>query len=105
MVQNLRDETNFTSISFSWQPLNCLLQNGHITQYSIIYTEVGINGLVESVSQDNDVLKYTANVLNPGTTYQFQVAARNSIGLGPYAAITATTTLPTGILEWYSFNV
>ncbi len=69
-----------------------------------MYTEVGINRLVDSVSQDNDVLKYTANVLNPGTTYLFQVAARNSMGLGPYAAITATTTLPTGILEWYSLN-
>ncbi len=55
MVQNLRGETNFTSISIYWQPLNCLLQNGQITQYSIMYTEVGINRLVESVSQVNDV--------------------------------------------------
>ncbi len=105
MVLSPRNETNFTSITISWQPLNCLLQNGQITQYSITYTEVGMNRLVESVNQDSDVLMYTANVLNPGTTYQFQVAARNSIGLGPYAAITATTTLPTGILEWYSLNV
>lgn len=87
---------NFTSISISWQMLDCPLQNGEITQYSIIYAETVPSRQAGSATVANNVLQYTTNSLYPGTTYIFQVAARNNMGLGPYASIEISTPQPTG---------
>ncbi len=35
-------EKNFTGISISWQPVDCLLRNSPITSYKIRYTETFI---------------------------------------------------------------
>ena len=76
-----------TSITVQWGPVDCIHRNGDITGYSVQYGEVGS----ESTHTVNETSK-TISGLSTSTNYTYQVAARNSAGLGPYSDL---QTIPT----------
>ena len=74
-----------TSIELSWTNIECLQQNGIITNFTIRYR-------LQGSTQDTPVNTQTAatsfNVtgLLAFTTYTFSVAGSNSIGMGVFSA-------------------
>ena len=84
---------NSTSLSLSWLPVDELLQNGIINNYT-----VGCNGTMpQQVCVDNNLemtqSRYYHNVnrLTPGTLYKCYVFANTSEGNGPIAMAMART--------------
>ena len=62
--------------------MECLCRNGIITGYTV---QVLKNGAVErTVEVGGDILEATVPGLTPSTTYSAQVAAVNSVGIGPF---------------------
>ena len=72
-----------TSITVQWGPVDCADRNGDITGYSVRYGEVG-SGRTQTVNVTGETSK-TISGLSTSTNYTYQVAARNSAGLGPYS--------------------
>ena len=71
-----------TSVVVSWEEIECTQQNGIITSYQteFYHTEGGpyrISGMVNGRS-------FLAGGLTPNTSYTFQVAGVNAIGMGPF---------------------
>ena len=93
-------DRNFTSITISWQPVDCLQQNSPITSYKIRYTETSITtGPITTTDTS-----FVATSLFPGTSYTFEIAAVNKEGDGPYQQFTASTQSPTGMIILKSFT-
>ncbi len=89
------EDNNLTSISISWQPVDCLQQNSPITSYKIRYNETSIT--TEPITTTDT--SFVATSLLPGTAYTFEIAAVNKEGDGPYQQFIATTTeQPTGMI-------
>ena len=91
-----QERSKFTSITISWQPLNCVLQKGAITQYKIRYSETVTMSQMSSDTVVANILQFTTNTLFPGTMYTFEVAAVNNNGIGPYTSLQVSTSTPTG---------
>ncbi len=92
---------NFTSITISWQPVDCLQQNSPITSYKIRYTETYITtGPITTTDTS-----FVATSLFPGTSYTFEIAAVNKDDDGPYQQFIATTRPPTGMIILLSFSL
>ena len=91
-----RERSNFTSITISWQPVDCFLQNGAIIQYMIHYNETVTMRQISSDTVEANILQFTTSTLFPGTMYTFQVAAVNNNGTGPYTSLQVSTSNPTG---------
>ena len=77
------DQTLF-NITISWQPIDCLDQNGNITGYVIKYNSE------EKFTMSNN---YTLTDLQPSTTYLIQVAANNTVGTGVFGNISVSILL------------
>ena len=91
MPQNLAIiSSTSTSVTISWNSVECIHRNGLIIHYIVSYSELE-NGIptIKTVrsSEPDDGGSYTATGLEPSASYLFLVAAINSIGLGPFAAI------------------
>ncbi len=85
---------NFTSVTISWQPVDCLQQNSPIISYKIRYTETSITtGPITTTDTS-----FVATSLFPGTSYTFEIAAVNKDGDGPYQQFIASTQPPTGMM-------
>ena len=81
-----------TSVSVSWDAIDCTERNGIITGYTVEFQEQGgarIPG--EVVGQT-----FTASGLTPHTNYTFRVAGVNSNGTGPFTGIIAIPTREDG---------
>ena len=72
-------------ITIQWGLLSCIEQNGDITGYKMTW---GNNTL--SVTGANTSI-YTVMNINASATYYFKVAAVNTVGTGPFKALTSTT--------------
>ena len=72
-----------TSITVQWGPVDCIHRNGDITGYSVQYGEMGSES-TQTVNVTEETSK-TISGLSTSTNYTYQVAARNSAGLGPYS--------------------
>lgn len=75
------------SLYFTWSPPLPENQNGFIVRYDISLTTV-------DTSMDHSTNNTYINItdLSPFTTYTFVVAARTSLGVGPFSlALTITT--------------
>ena len=72
-----------TSITVQWGPVDCADSNGDITGYSVQYGEVG-SGSTQTVNVTGETSR-TISGLSTTTNYTYQVAARDSAGLGPYS--------------------
>ncbi len=87
-------DRNFTSITISWQPVDCLQQNSPITSYKIRYIETSITtGPITTTDTS-----FVATSLFPGTSYTFEIAAVNKDGDGPNQQFIASTEQPYGML-------
>ena len=95
---SLADQTQ-GKVNISWDPLPCHLQNGaDVTVYSIQYTQLPDGGPNIIVSTDHDgrvecrqepggpySCLVASSLFIPHVTYSFQVAARNSFGVGSFS--------------------
>ena len=79
-----------TSITVQWGPVDCIHRNGDITGYSVQYGEMG-SGSTQTVNVTGET-STTISELSTSTSHTYQVAARNSAGLGPYSS---PQTIPT----------
>ena len=87
--------TSSRSAVFSWdQPLP-EEQNGIITGYDIHIT-VAETG--ESIQLSSDSTSLTVDTLSPFTTYQSIIAARTSVGVGPFSSTLSLSTPEDGKL-------
>ena len=86
------DEITVFTITFKWDPVDCMYQNGVITEYIIqYYKQDRENETI--VNTTTSVLEYTITDLQPLTVYVIEVAAVNDAGIGIYDSITAKTKL------------
>ena len=84
--------TTSRSVSVSWSTIECIDQNGEITDYTVMFQEVG--GMVSMIPGEVNVMDriFTASGLTPHVNYTFRVAGVNSNATGPY---TSTITIQT----------
>ena len=75
---------NLTSITITWDRENCLDRNGNTTNYIIYYKKVTSQtaATIASISYNRMIRMYTANGLFPNTSYSFNIALENEVGIG-----------------------
>ncbi len=84
-----------TTISIEWNKVECADRNGDITSYSVRYGPSSDRS-VETISVPNS-RAFSVGGLMIRTTYNFEVAASNRHGIGPYSTDTMVTTpIPSG---------
>ena len=83
------DEITVFTITFKWDPVDCMYQNGVITEYIIQYYKQDREN--ETMVYTTNMLEYTITDLQPLTVYVIEVAAVNDAGIGIYGNITAKT--------------
>ena len=86
------DETTVFTITVKWEPVDCMYQNGVITEYIIQYYKQDRENET-MVNATTSTLEYTITDLQPLTTYVIEVAAVNDAGIGIYDSIIAETKL------------
>jgi hypothetical protein len=86
--------SNLTSITITWDEVQCINRNSDITGYVIKF-----NGR----SNTTNMRQFIASGLFPSTTYTFQIAAMSSNGTGqPFGSINASTSSPKGNCSLYA---
>ena len=101
MPNSIRNTSvNITSVSLSWDPINCSLQNSIIRNYTVYYwKKFGSEAINKSVNISVPVTSATIDYLDPHTEYVFDVQAVNGNGLrGPSTTLNVTTRVPEGII-------
>ncbi len=76
----------------SWSPPLPATQNGIITGYTVRLSYPGGANILRNTATS----QATFSSLVSGTVYSVSVAARNSVGLGPYSAAQRFTSAVTG---------
>ena len=87
------DEITVFTITVKWDPVDCMYQNGLITEYIIQYYKQDRENETMVNSTTTSMLEYTITDLQPLTVYVIEVAAENDAGIGIYGNITAKTKL------------
>ena len=80
-----------TAISISWQPPAPEGQNGIITSYTVLITEV-LTNTTTTHQRDGSRTEIVITGLHPYYDYSCAVAAQTSVGLGPFGAPFTVTT-------------
>ena len=83
------DEITVFTITVKWDPVDCMYQNGVITEYTIQYYKQDREN--ETMVNATSMLKYIITDLQPLTVYVIEVAAVNDAGIGIYGNIIAET--------------
>ena len=83
------DEITAFTITVKWDPVDCMHQNGVITEYIIQYYKQDREN--ETMVYTTSMLEYTITDLQPLTMYVIEVAAVNDAGIGIYDSIIAKT--------------
>ena len=78
-----------SSITVQWEAVDCIHQNGDITDYSVQYNEVG-SEIIRSLTVSQDEVTITG--LSSSTNYSIEVAAINSAGTGVFSEDITTQT-------------
>ena len=84
------DNTTVFTITLKWEPVDCMYQNGKITEYIIQYHPQDREN--ETINDTTVMLEFTITDLQPYTVYVIRVAAVNDAGIGVYGTLTAETT-------------
>ena len=82
--QNVSFSQSSTSVTVSWDAIECLERNGEITGYTVVFQKQGgarVPGEVNVIERT-----FTASGLTPHTNYTFRVAGVNSNGTGSFSA-------------------
>ena len=75
--------TTSTSITVTWDEIDCIDRNGVIDGYTVEYQPVGGDATTEVVM---GISTFTASDLRPFTNYMFRVRGGNSdVMMGPYS--------------------
>ena len=90
---NLRAEPSRDSAILTWDPPAEKDQNGVITRYLIKY-QLSSDSSSQMTRTVGAVTQLSLDNLMTGATYNFTVAATNSIGTGPDATMVMFTTIP-----------
>ena len=90
--RDVTPSTTSRSVSVSWSTIECIEQNGEITNYTVVFHGAVIPGEVNVMERT-----FTASGLTPHTNYTFRVAGVNSNGTGPYSMIIVILTDDDGI--------
>ena len=105
-VDLMVSSTSPTSISLSWEEVQCADRNvDRITGYQIV-TRTTSDNVIRRRERDHSTRMFTANGLIPRTNYTFEVNARyddinlNNPLFGPAAVITGVTAVPQGKSCW-----
>ena len=83
------DNTTVFAITLKWEPVDCMYQNGKITEYIIQYHKQDREN--ETMNDTTVMLEFTITDLQPYTVYVIGVAAVNDAGIGVYSNVTAKT--------------
>ncbi|XP_072019232.1 phosphatidylinositol phosphatase PTPRQ-like [Amphiura filiformis] len=92
------------SLSFAWGEVPCGSRSGMISGYEYTLTNMK-TGEVESGTTSFSVKQVTLSGLVECTTYNFTIAGRTSVGIGPYSTplqVTTATEVP-GSVEMIGF--
>ncbi len=89
--QLILESFNATSFIVSWTRECCLSRNGPDRYYTVRYYETGSTQILESANVNVDYRTFTANTLNPVTSYTIDVAYLNTISSSPRSALNITT--------------
>ena len=95
--------TTSRSVSVSWSTIECIEQNGEITNYIVAFQEQGgtvIPGEVNVMDRT-----FTASGLTPYTNYTFRVAGVNSADTGPFTSTFIVQTDEDGKIKWNRYPV
>ena len=86
-----------TTITLTWDEINCVDRNGVITGYMVHYGITTFNTSLNVTGTSASDRTFTASGLVPLTTYMFRIAAVNSDGVGPYSGPNSfNTSFPRG---------
>ena len=85
------DEITVFTITVKWDPVDCMYQNGLITEYIIKYYKQDRENETIVNATTTSMLEYTITDLQPLTVYVIEVAAVNDAGIGIYDSIIAET--------------
>ena len=85
------DTTTPRTAMVTWNAIDCIDQNGIITNYVVQFQDGGAS-VAGGVVDVND-RAYTVSGLTPATPYTFRVAGVNSGGTGPFSPATVVTTM------------
>ena len=77
------------SCTINWSPPLYEFQNGVITHYVIRVTEIETGTVTQYMSTSTS---YSLQSLHPAYTYQYEIAASTSVGLGPFSSSKSITT-------------
>ncbi len=87
--------TSSSSFTVTWRPVDKLLQNGEIVNYTIDCNDTMVPEMEVSPisSLENSMGEYTYSIegFSPGTQYQCAIHANTSVGAGPPAFDTGRT--------------
>ena len=84
-----------TTLSITWQPPAPEGQNGIITSYTVLITEV-LTNTTTTYQRDGSRTELLIPGLHPYYDYNCSVAAETSVGLGPFATPFTVTTQQDG---------
>ena len=76
------DNTTVFAITLKWELVDCMYQNGKITEYIIKYHPQDREN--ETINDTTAILEFTITDLQPYTVYVIGVAAVNDAGIGVY---------------------
>lgn len=88
--------TGSTTIHLQWSPPPTNTINGVPLDYVISYGPANNREPRTRISTGDTRTRYEFTNLEPYTAYSFQVAVRNSIGMGPYSGTVSTVTATDG---------
>ena len=94
---NVTPSTTSRSVTLSWSTIECIEQNGEITNYTVVFQKQGTQAVIHGEVNVMD-RTFTASGLTPHTNYTFRVAGVNSNGTGPYTNISGILTDEDGML-------
>ena len=85
---------SLTSVTLSWNPIDCIQQNSIIHRYMAYYRKRLREG---TRNKSATVTNTTIDGLDPRTRYEFEVHGINDNGqMGPSVRLNVTTSAPTG---------
>ena len=87
-------EVTSSSITVQWGPVDCIDRNGDITGYSLQYLEAGSEFIKNLSVSGGSVTEATISNNKPLATYNIELAAVNSAGIGHPLKFNITIEIP-----------
>ena len=84
-----------TSIMVTWDTIECIKRNGIITNYIVVFQELGRANVTSSTVDRT----FSATELTPFTSYTFQVAGVNNVSTGPFTSVITVMTAEDGLFS------